>query len=182
MDVIRLDDKEFVKFIPHGKILSAVEKLARQVEKDTSDVPVFVVVLKGGMIFASDFAKAYKKPAIFDFIRVKSYRDTRSTGEVKVLLDISEDIRGKEVYVLEDIVDTGNTLGKIIEMLEKHQPAFVKIVTLFFKPEAYKKDHPVHFTGMEIPNKFIVGYGLDYNELGRNLQDIYQLKTDESEA
>ena len=176
MKEITLYDKTFVKFITHEEILQIVNKLAHAVEKDASDLPVFITVLKGGMLFAADFAKAYKKQALFDFIRVKSYVNIQSQGKVKVLLDVSENIKEKEVYVLEDIVDTGNTLEKIIEILQKHQPRSIKIISLFFKPDAYKKNYPVHFIGKEIPNKFIVGYGLDYNELGRNLKDVYQLK------
>jgi len=177
MKEIRLHDKVFVPFLKEEQILEAVRRLAEEVARDVQDMPVFIIVLKGGFIFGSDFAKFYNGPAVFDFIRLKSYRDTRSTGKPEVLLDITENIKGKEVYVLEDIVDTGNTLGTILDLVNKHQPKSVKIVTLFFKPEAYKKDYPVHFVGLEIPNKFIVGYGLDYNELGRNLPDVYQLKT-----
>lgn len=177
MNEIRLHDKIFVPFISADEISRAVRRLARQVRKDVTDIPVFITVLKGGFVFAADFAKHYDGPAEFDFIRVKSYRNTQSSGIVEILLDITADIRDREIYVLEDIVDTGNTLGTILDMIYKHRPKSVKIVSLFFKPEAYKKDYPVHFVGLEIPNKFIVGYGLDYNELGRNLKDVYQLKT-----
>ncbi|NPA42759.1 MAG: hypoxanthine phosphoribosyltransferase [Chlorobi bacterium] len=177
MDEIVLHDKRFVKFISHREILEAVRRLAERVADDAGEMPVFVAVLKGGFVFASDFAKAYRRPAVFDFIRVKSYKGTASSGEVEVLLDVSEDLQGKEVYVLEDIVDTGQSLEKIVELLSAKNPKSLKTVALFFKPEAYRKDIPVDYKGIVIPNKFIVGYGLDYNELGRNLPDVYQLKT-----
>ncbi|NPA46542.1 MAG: hypoxanthine phosphoribosyltransferase [Chlorobi bacterium] len=176
---IQILDKRFVRYIPHGEILAKVEELARRVHADAAgadEIPVFVVVLKGGMIFAADFAKAYPGEMILDYMRVKSYEGTGSTGKVRLLIPPSENLEGRPVYLLEDIVDTGNTLAFLVDELKKHRPAFVKIVTLFYKPEAYKKDLPVDFAGMEIPNKFIVGYGLDYNELGRNLKDVYQLK------
>ncbi len=176
MKEVRLHDKTFVEFISHEEILQTVRKLAAEVEQDVEDIPVFIITLKGGFMFGSDFAKAFTKPAVFDFIRLKSYRDTESTGDVQVLVDVTEDIENKEVYVLEDIVDTGNTLEKIIGLLKEKKPKFIKIVTLFYKPDAYEKAYPIDFSGFEIPKKFIVGYGLDYNEKGRNLKDVYQLK------
>ncbi len=176
MKEVVLHDKTFVKYISSEQIKKEVKRLAEEVEKDVSDIPVFVITLKGGFMFGSDFAKAFKKPALFDFIRVKSYINTESTGDVEVILNVTENIKDKEVYILEDIVDTGNTLEKIMALLQSHQPKFIKIVTLFYKPEAYKKNIPVDFVGFEIPKKFIVGYGLDYNELGRNLKEVYQLK------
>jgi adenylate kinase len=178
MKEIRLHDKKFVPYIDKEKIASAVKKLANEIENFADDTPtVFVVVLKGSFIFASDFAKAYKKEAIFEFYRLKSYEGTKTTGKVDVIVDIDKElIKNKRVVVLEDIVDTGNTLEKIIKELQKKQPSELKIATLFYKPEAYTKNIPIDFVGMKIPNNFIVGYGLDYNELGRNLPEIYKLK------
>jgi len=174
---IQILDKRFERYIPHAHIMEAVKELAARVREDAGDkVPVFVVVLKGGMIFAADFAKEYDGEMIMDYIRVKSYAGTGSTGKVELLIPPSEDLEGRPVYVLEDIVDTGNTLEFLVEELKKHHPDFVKIVTLFYKPSAYRKSLPVDFAGMEIPNEFIVGYGLDYHERGRNLKDVYQLK------
>jgi len=178
MKEIQLHDKKFVPYLDKETIDGAVKKLAREIEKFAqNDSVVFIVVLKGSFIFAADLAKHYQKKATFEFYRLKSYEGTGTTGEVKILVDIDRRfIEGKNVIVLEDIVDTGNTLEKIIEELQAKQPASLKIATLFYKPEAYKKDYPVDFIGMEIPNKFIVGYGLDYDELGRNLPEIYRLK------
>ena len=172
-----MHDKVFERYIPHAKIQEAVRSLALRVREDAGDrVPVFMVVLKGGMVFAADFAKYYRGDMVLDYIRVKSYSGTRSTGRMEWLIEPSEQLKGRPVYLLEDIVDTGNTLAFMLDRLAAYEPAYVKIVSLFYKPEAYRKDIPLNFVGMEIPNKFIVGYGLDYDELGRNLKDVYQLK------
>ncbi len=173
---VRLHDKTFELFIPHEEIMKAVKNLAGQIEAEVKETPVFIITLKGATNFGMDFAKYFNKNAIFDYIRLKSYVGTSTTGKPEVILDVTENIEGKDVYVLEDIVDTGNTLEEIIRLLQAKNPASVKIVALFFKPEAYTKDYELDYVGMSIPNKFIVGYGLDYNELGRNLNDIYQLK------
>ncbi len=177
MEQIKLHDKVFERYIPHAKIQETVQELAGRVYEDAGrQVPVFLVVLKGGMVFATDFAKHYPGEMILDYIRVKSYSGTRSTGQMEWLIKPSEDLQGRPVYLLEDIVDTGNTLAFMLDRLAEYNPAYVKIVSLFHKPEAYRKDIPLDFIGMKIPNKFIVGYGLDYDELGRNLKDVYQLK------
>jgi len=178
MKEIQLHDKKFIPYIDKEKIKCAVKKLAEEIKNDAQNQPVvFIVVLKGSFVFAADLAKHYTGEATFEFYRLKSYEGTGSTGEVKILVDIDPKfIKDKQVIVLEDIVDTGNTLEKIIEELQAKQPASLKIATLFFKPEAYTKDYPIDFVGMKIPNKFIVGYGLDYDELGRNLPEIYRLK------
>jgi len=178
MKEIQLHNKKFVPYIKKEEIAKAVKKVAKQIEDYAqNDEIVFVVILKGSFIFSADLAKQYSKDAIFEFYRLKSYEGTSTSGEVKVLVDIdAEFIKGKKVVVLEDIVDTGNTLEKILEELQQKEPESLKIATLFYKPEAYKKSYPIDFIGMEIPNKFIVGYGLDYDELGRNLPEIYRLK------
>ena len=178
MKEIQLHDKIFEPYISAKKIDRAIEKLAFDLEEYAGeDSLVFVSVLKGSFIFTSDLAKKYSKPAIFEFFRLKSYEGTATKGDVEVLVDIDKSlIQGKKVVVLEDIVDTGNTLEKIYETLNEKEPGSIKIATLFFKPKAYKKDLPIDFIGMEIPNDFIVGYGLDYDELGRNLPEIYKLK------
>ncbi len=178
MKEIRLHDKKFVPYIKKEEIAHAVTKVVKEIENYAqNDEIVFVVILKGSFIFAADLAKQYNNDAVFEFYRLKSYEGTQTSGDVKVLVDIDADlIKGKKVVVLEDIVDTGNTLEKIIKELQQKQPEDLKIATLFYKPEAYKKSYPIDFVGMEIPNKFIVGYGLDYDELGRNLPEIYRLK------
>ncbi len=177
MSEIKLHDKTFVPFINESQISEAVKKIATEIEDYAKDETViFISVLKGSFVFTSDLAKVYQNDAIFDFIRLKSYDGTNTSGKVEVLLDLDRSIEGKKIVVLEDVVDTGNTLVKIVELLKNKNPKEVKIAALFYKPEAYKKDINIDFIGMEIPNKFIVGYGLDYDELGRNLPEIYQLK------
>jgi len=178
MKEIQLHDKKFVPYIDKESIENAVKKLAKEIENDAQNqAVVFVVVLKGSYIFAADLAKHYTGEATFEFYRLKSYEGTGSTGKVSILVDIEKQlVEDKQVIVLEDIVDTGNTLEKIIEELQAKNPASLKIATLFYKPEAYQKAYPIDYVGMEIPNKFIVGYGLDYDELGRNLPEIYRLK------
>jgi len=178
MKEIQLHDKIFEPYISSEKIANAIKKLASEIEDYAKDETlVFVSVLKGSFMFTSDLAKNYKKPVIFEFFRLKSYQGTSTTGEVEIIVDIDEDlIKGKNVIVLEDIVDSGNTLEKIYEILETKKPKSIKIATLFYKPKAYNKSFPIDFVGMEIPNDFIVGFGLDYDELGRNLPEIYKLK------
>jgi len=183
MKEIKLHDKTFVPYISEEQIQNAVKKLSKDIRNYAGEQEiVFVVVLKGSFIFAADLAKYYNAPAVFEFYRLKSYEGTQTTGKVEILIDIEDDlIQGKQVIVLEDIVDSGNTLEKIVEELSKKQPAGLKIATLFYKPEAYTKNLPVDFVGMKIPNDFIVGYGLDYDELGRNLPEIYKLKDEKKE-
>ena len=178
MKEIQLHDKIFEPYINAERIAQAIKKLAVELDYYAKDEPlVFVSVLKGSFMFTSDLAKEYTKPAFFEFFRLKSYEGTQTSGEVKVIVDVEESlIKDKRVIVLEDIVDTGNTLEKIYEVLEAKNPKSIKIATLFFKPESYKKSLPIDFVGMEIPNDFIVGFGLDYDELGRNLPEIYKLK------
>ncbi len=178
MKEIRLHDKTFIPYIRKAQIARAITKLTQEIATYAGDETiVFVVVLKGSFVFSADLAKQYNQKAVFEFYRLKSYHGTQSSGEVQILVDIDADlIKDKKVIVLEDIVDTGNTLEKIIDELQKKEPADLKIATLFYKPEAYTKSYPVDFVGMEISNKFIVGYGLDYDELGRNLPEIYRLK------
>ncbi len=183
MKDIKLHGKTFEPYITKEQIEAAIRKLSHEIENYAKDETiVFVVVLKGSFIFSADLAKHYQKNATFEFYRLKSYEGTQSSGEVKVLVDIDDQlIEGKKVVVLEDIVDTGNTLIKIIEELGRKNPADLKIASLFFKPTAYTKNRPIDFVGMEIPNEFIVGYGLDYDELGRNLPIIYKLKEEKKE-
>ena len=183
MKEIKLHGKTFEPYITKEQIDTAIRKLSHEIEDYAKDETiVFVVVLKGSFIFSADLAKQYTKKAIFEFYRLKSYEGTQSSGEVKVLVDIEDHlIKGKKVVVLEDIVDTGNTLIKILEELGRKNPADLKIASLFFKPTAYTKNRPIDFVGMEIPNEFIVGYGLDYDELGRNLPIIYKLKEEKKE-
>jgi len=175
--LIQLHDKQFVPFISAEEINFAIAAIASQVEADFGDeTPVFVGVLNGSFMVVSDFLKHYKKPCEVSFIKLASYEGTASTNEVKQLIGINQDLTGRSVIVIEDIVDTGNTVAELKDLFKKQNVKHLKIATLFFKPEAFKKDLKLDYIGIRIPNKFIVGFGLDYDGLGRNLPEVYQLK------
>ena len=175
--MIQLHDKQFVPFISSQEIDFALATMASQVEADFADeIPVFVGVLNGSFMVVSDFMKHYKKPCEVSFIKLASYEGTASTNEVKQLIGINQDLTGRTVIIIEDIVDTGNTVAELKDLFKKQNVKHLKIATLFFKPEAYKKDLKLDYIGIRIPNKFIVGYGLDYDGLGRNLPEVYKLK------
>ena len=175
--MIQLHDKQFVPFISAKEIDFAIAKMVAQVEADFADeTPVFVGVLNGAFMVVSDFMKQYKKPCEVSFIKMASYEGTSSSNEVKQLIGINQDLTGRSVIIIEDIVDTGNTLVELKELLKKQNVKHFKIATLFFKPEAYTKDIKIDYIGIRIPNKFIVGFGLDYDGLGRNLPEVYKLK------
>ncbi|MBY8962829.1 hypoxanthine phosphoribosyltransferase [Flavobacterium sp. D11R37] len=175
--MIQLHDKHFVPFITAAEIDAAIARMAKQAETDMGDeVPVFVGVLNGAFMVVSDFAKHYTKPCEISFVKMASYEGTSTTGQVKHLIGVNESLAGRTVVIIEDIVDTGNTVVELKKMFEAVNVKSLKIATLFFKPEAYKKDIKLDYIGIEIPNKFIVGYGLDYDGLGRNLPEVYQLQ------
>lgn len=151
-------------------------KLVAQVEDDFGDdTPIFIGVLNGAFMVVSDFLKKYKKPCEVSFIKMASYEGTQSSESVKELIGINHDLTGRTVIVIEDIVDTGNTIEELKHLFKAQNVKHFKIATLFFKPEAYKKDIKIDYIGIRIPNKFIVGYGLDYDGLGRNLTEVYKL-------
>ena len=175
--MIQLHDKQFVPFISSQEIDFALATMASQVEADFADeILVFVGVLNGSFMVVSDFMKHYKKPCEVSFIKLASYEGTSSTNEVKQLIGLNQDLTGRTVIVIEDIVDTGNTVAELKDLFKKQNVKHLKIATLFFKPEAFKKDLKLDYIGIRIPNKFIVGFGLDYDGLGRNLPEVYQLK------
>lgn len=175
--LIQLHDKQFVPFISSQEIDFALATMASQVEADFADeIPIFVGVLNGSFMVVSDFMKHYKKPCEVSFIKLSSYEGTASTNEVKQLIGLNQDLTGRTVIIIEDIVDTGNTVAELKDLFKKQNVKHLKIATLFFKPEAYKKDLKLDYIGIRIPNKFIVGFGLDYDGLGRNLPEVYQLK------
>jgi hypoxanthine phosphoribosyltransferase len=175
--MIQLHDKQFVPFISAKEIDFAIAKIVALIEDDFADeTPVFIGVLNGSFMVVSDFMKKYKKPCELSFIKMASYEGTSTTNDVKQLIGLNQDLSGRTVVVIEDIVDTGNTLVELKELFKKQNVKHFKIATLFFKPEAYKKEVKIDYIGIRIPNKFIVGYGLDYDGLGRNLPEVYQLK------
>lgn len=173
---MQLHDKNFVPFLSEAQIMEAVKKVANAVAEDyKNETPIFVGVLNGAFMFVSDFLKVYPHPCEVTFVKMSSYGGLTSTGIVETLLDVSEDIEGKSVIVLEDIIDTGRTLKELIHMFSDINVKEFKVASLFYKSEIYKGEYTIDYFGMEIPDKFIVGYGLDYNELGRNLREVYQL-------
>jgi len=175
--LISIHDKQFVPFLSASQIDQAIVKMAQEIADDTDEeVPVFIGVLNGAFMFVSDFMKHYKKNCELSFIKLASYQGTTSTEKINELIGLGIEVKNRNVIILEDIVDTGNTLVVLKKIFEDKQVKSLKIATLFFKPEAYNKNIHIDYIGMEIENKFIVGFGLDYNEQGRNLSEVYQLK------
>lgn len=178
MEKITLYDKTFKPFIPYCKLMGAIDEVAEKINKDfegCEDVPVLLCVLNGSIMFMGELMKRLRFNCQTVSIKLTSYEGTNTTGRVKQALGLTADIAGKRVIVVEDIVDTGNTIVELKEILAENGAAESRICTMLLKPEAYKKDVVLDYVAMEIPNDFIVGFGLDYDELGRNLKDIYVL-------
>ena len=174
--MIHLHDKTFESFISAEEIDFAIANMAKQMDNDFFDeTPIFVGILNGSFMVMSDLMKHYKGMCEVSFMKMASYEGTESTNDVKQLIGINENLEGRTVVIVEDIVDTGNTIEELKALFKSKGVKHLKIATLFFKPEAYKKDIKIDYIGIRIPNKFIVGYGLDYDGLGRNLADVYQL-------
>ncbi|WP_319499728.1 hypoxanthine phosphoribosyltransferase [uncultured Draconibacterium sp.] len=175
MKKVKILDKEFELFIPYEKIRSVVEQMAETMNRELAGKdPLFLCILNGSFMFA---AEIYKRidfvEAEISFVKLASYHGDSSTGKVKHLIGLNEEIEGRTVVILEDIVDTGITINNILEQLEKLNPKEVQVATLLLKPDALQKEVDLKYVGIEIPNDFIVGYGLDYDGYGRNLIDIY---------
>lgn len=176
MKKIKVIDKEFEITLPSEKIQNRIAEMASELSKDYSDKkPVFLGILNGSFMFASDLFKRISIDAQITFLKLASYQGTISSGTVKQLIGLNQDIKDQHVIILEDIVDTGITLENIMNQLSGYGPASVKIATLLYKPESYQKDMNIDYVGFSIPNDFIVGYGLDYDGYGRNYEDIYTL-------
>lgn len=176
MKEVQVLDKKFGVSITEKELLESIQKMGDQINEDLKGKEViFLGILNGCFMFASDLYKCINIPSQISFLKLASYQGTTSLGSVKRLIGINENFENKTVVILEDIIDTGNTLDNIIKQLKGYEPAEIKVATLLFKPEAYTKDIPIDYIGKEIPNDFIVGYGLDYDGFGRNLRDIYTL-------
>lgn len=174
MNRVKFLDKEFELSIPEEKLLKAIDNIADKMNNDLEGKnPLFVCVLNGSFMFASDLMKRINTPCQISFVKLSSYQGTGSTGNVKEIIGFNEDIEGRTVIFLEDIVDTGLTITNIVEQVKGLKPADVKVATMLFKPDACQKDVTLDYVGMTIPNDFIVGYGLDYAGYGRNLRNIY---------
>lgn len=176
MQKITLKDKTFSINIPSETIQRRIGELANQMNRDYQDkVPVFVCVLSGAFLFTADLIKRITIDCEISFIRVSSYSGTQSTGIVKSVVGISMDLKDRHVVILEDIVDTGDTAVYLYDEMKKHAPADIRFASLLLKPKALRHTVKVDYLGFEVPNDFLVGYGLDYDGLGRNLTDIYKL-------
>ncbi len=176
MKEIRILDKKFRELLTEEMIQKRVEELARQINSDLAGKEVvFLGILNGAFLFAADLFRRIGFPARISFIKLASYQGTTSQGLIKELIGWNEDIKNKTIVVIEDIVDTGNTLERIIDELVIRKASEIRIAAMLYKPAAYTKDIHLDYIGFEIPNDFVVGYGLDYDGFGRNLPSIYKV-------
>jgi hypoxanthine phosphoribosyltransferase len=174
--IVKVHDKHFEPFISEDKIQIEVSRIAREMNRKLARKdPIFLGILNGAFMFASDLYKQLSFPCQITFLKLASYSGTQSTGTVKQLIGINRDLKDRVVVVLEDIVDTGVTLETIIRQLSGYQPAEIRVATFLHKPEATIKKVELDYVGLEIPNDFILGYGLDYDGYGRNFKEIYRL-------
>lgn len=175
MQQIRIHDKTFELSILHEEIKAAIRKVAMRINKDLQGkTPVFVCILNGSFMFAADLLKEITLPCEVSFVKMASYHGIKSTGTIKQLIGFNENLKGRTIVIVEDIVDSGNTMAEIMQRLNELGVEEIKIATLLLKPDAYHKEIPLDYVGLSIPNDFIVGYGLDYDGHGRNLKDIYK--------
>ena len=178
MEKVTLHDKTFKRFIAYDNISSAIDVVADRINNDfkgCEDVPVLLCVLNGSIMFMGELMKRLTFNLQTVSIKLTSYEGTSTTGKVRQALGLTADIKGRRVIIVEDIVDSGNTIVELKKILADNGAAESRVCTLLLKPEAYKQDVPLEYVAMEIPNDFIIGFGLDYDELGRNLKDIYVL-------
>jgi hypoxanthine phosphoribosyltransferase len=175
--MVEVKDKRFVPYLSEADLSQRISSMGAKISSDFGDkTPVLLGVLNGAFMFLSDLAKAIDVPVEIQFVKVASYESTASTGKVKDLIGLNIDLTGREVVIVEDIVDTGLSMKHILNIVGEKNPAKISIATLLLKPEALKEPLDIEYIGFEIPNKFVVGYGLDYDGLGRNLKEIYQLQ------
>lgn len=173
---VQVHDKSFEIYLSEQTIQERIAALAAQINQDYAGRrPFFVTILNGSFMFAADLFKHLTIDAEICFIKLASYKGTKSTGNVITTIGLEDDLFGKDVVIVEDIVDTGKTLHNFLPKLEHQQPRSLKIATLLHKPEATQFPLTLDYIGFSIPNKFVVGYGLDYDGLGRNLKEIYQV-------
>lgn len=174
---IQLHDKQFKPFINHDSIQHSIQKIAESINQEyQGKTPILIGILNGSILFFSDLLQKLTINCEIDFIRVSSYEGTETTGNVKQILGLNKNITNRDIIIIEDIIDTGITIDNLVHQLSKKNPSSLKIATLLFKPAAYQKSTNINFVGFEVGNEFLVGYGLDYDEIGRNLKDIYVIK------
>ena len=178
MEKITLFDKTFKTLIPYSEISAAIDKVAEKMNKDfegCEDIPILLCVLNGSIMYMGELMQRLRFNCQIVSIKLTSYEGTSTTGRVKQAMGLTGDIKGRRVIIVEDIVDTGNTIVELKDILAEAGATETYVCTMLHKPEAYTKDAKLDYVAMEIPNEFIIGFGLDYNELGRNLKDIYVL-------
>ncbi|MES2006454.1 MAG: hypoxanthine phosphoribosyltransferase [Bacteroidota bacterium] len=176
MSVITVHDKTFVPYLPEALILEKVKDLAAELDKDyAGKKPLFIAILNGSFMFASDLFKYLSIEAEICFIKLASYKGTKSTGQVITAIGLDTDINGRHVIILEDIIDTGKTMNEFLPQLRNQQPASLKTAVLLHKPDATVFPVAIDYCCFSIPNKFVLGYGLDYDGFGRNIRELYQL-------
>lgn len=177
MASVKIKDKVFNLSIPEETIIGQVKRVAAEINRDLADSnPIFLCVLNGAFMFAGDLMKHVNIPSEISFVKLSSYSGTESTGRVKQLIGLSDTLRGRTVVIVEDIVDTGLTMLRLLDLIREHEPKEVRICSLLVKPDKLKVDLRIDYVAMEIPNEFIVGYGLDYDGQGRNLPAIYTVE------
>jgi hypoxanthine phosphoribosyltransferase len=173
---IKVHDKEFVPYITEHEIEEQIKRVAAEINKDyEGKKPLFIAILNGAFIFAADLFKKINVEAEICFIKLASYKGVKSTGKVITAIGLDVELYGRDVIIVEDIVDTGKTLSQFLPQLEHQHPASLKIASLLHKPAAMVHPIKIDYLGFTIPNKFVLGYGLDYDGLGRNIKEIYQL-------
>ena len=174
--MIKVKDKHFEKFIAHEEIIKKVRIIGEKINEDyKGKMPLFIPVLNGAFIFAADLIQQINIPTQLSFIKLSSYRGVSTSGSAKELIGLNEDIKNRDIIIIEDIVDTGITIDQILTELNKLKPRSIEVAALLIKREALQKKVDIKYFGFEIPDKFVVGYGLDYDGYGRNFRDIYQL-------
>lgn len=174
MSTIQIKDKSFTTFITEEEILKEVSRVADEINRDMEGTePLFLSVLNGSFMFTADLMKRVNIPCEISFVKLASYQGTSSTGKVKELVGLNEDIEGRTVVIVEDIIDTGFTMERLVETLRARNPKDIRIATLLVKPDKLQVKLDIDYVAMNIPNDFIVGYGLDYDGKGRNYRDIY---------
>lgn len=173
---VSFHDKSFSLYLPESQLLQEINRLAAQINLDYAGKnPLFIAILNGSFMFASDLLKAVSIPCEISFVKVASYENTASTGNVKEVLGLKENIAGRHLILLEDIVDTGNTIAALLQNFGAQNPASIEVASLLQKPECLEHPLNIKYVGHSISNDFVIGYGLDYNGLGRNLKDIYKV-------
>jgi len=175
--IVTIHDKQFIPYIESADLHKRIHEMAKQINENFKGKrPIFLAILNGSFMFAADIFRQIEVEAEICFVRLSSYAGTHSTGEVVTAIGLDKDIQNRHVILLEDIIDTGRTLTAFLPSLQEKKPASVSIATLLFKPDAAQFKVPIDYCGFRIPNLFVLGYGLDYNGLGRNLPGLYQLR------